>query len=519
MKKNIRPKIEITLNRDYKMQTSSISEDFNFIYLEKADSGSSLDAEFNFFLDEYSQALPPPGDPEESAVEGVFLIQPNAEENGQDLHGTQKSYHLSTIVDNQKEDDSFILDQSDEENKDESVSYLTIFHPEIKAFTGKKYEIIFDENKQDLSSSPACSLSYFAVNQNTELESTIDLNQTSQTHLIVQTQDYKQNIKEEEQSDFCLTENNPPNKIKLSNQNVEKKEDQVEINSRNLIPETVFKKNLDDEKKSQGISINQLQAQELFKETSESKNPSNENKNPEQISLLDQSKDRSESDVTMQSFFDRDTNLDSLIKELNLKEKKDDLSSSEIKTDPLNHENIESHLEPDPIYTEHSVRQDFQLSFENRSNLKTPDSLDAKEMISQLTDRVEHFALSQKNGKMTIHLEPENLGTIVVNIRTRGDLTETDIRASHLEVCKMLDKNSLQLQQSLESKGLSLDSFTVSQQFENQNHQQGTFSDSRQETTRQFQLMSTRSSSPASEKSFIPTIVNTGSESGLDYRI
>ncbi len=519
MKKNIRPKIEITLNRDHKMQTLSIAEDFNFIYLEKADAGSSLDAEFNFFLDEYSQALPPPGDPEESAVEGVFLIQPNAEENRQDLHGTQKNYHLSTIVNNQQEDDPFMLDQADEENKDESVSYLTIFHPEIKAFADKKHGIIFDENKKDLSSPPVCSLSSFVVNQNTELESIIDLNQSNQTPLIVQTQDHKQNIKEDEQSDFCPTENNPPNKIKLSNQNVEKKEDQVEITFRNLIPETAFKKNFDDEKKSQGISINQLQAQELFKATSEAENPSNENKNSEQISLLHQSKDRSESDVTIQSFFDDDTNLDSLIKELNPKEKRDDLSSSEIKTDPLNHENIESDLEPRPFYTEHLVRQDFQLSFENRSNLKTSDSLDAKEMISQLTERIEHFALSQKSGKMTIHLEPKNLGTIVVNIRTRGDLTETDIRASHLEVCKMLDKNSLQLQQSLESKGLSLDSFTVSQQFENQNHQQGTFSDSRQETTRQFQLMSTRSSSLDSQKSFVPTIVNTGSESGLDYRI
>ena len=81
-----------------------------------------------------------------------------------------------------------------------------------------------------------------------------------------------------------------------------------------------------------------------------------------------------------------------------------------------------------------------------------------------IVDHIQEIAASQGRGRVVIRLQPEDLGSITVSVRSFGQRVEADIRASNDAVRDALVANRGDLVQSVESKGLSLDSFNVGQE-------------------------------------------------------
>ena len=81
-----------------------------------------------------------------------------------------------------------------------------------------------------------------------------------------------------------------------------------------------------------------------------------------------------------------------------------------------------------------------------------------------IVDHIQEIAASQGRGRVVIRLQPEDLGTITVSVRSFGQRVEADIRASNDAVRDALVANRGDLVQSVESKGLSLNSFNVGQE-------------------------------------------------------
>ncbi len=78
-----------------------------------------------------------------------------------------------------------------------------------------------------------------------------------------------------------------------------------------------------------------------------------------------------------------------------------------------------------------------------------------------IVDHIQEIAASQGRGRVVIRLQPEDLGTITVSVRSFGQRVEADIRASNDTVRDALVASRGDLVQSVESKGLSLGSFNV----------------------------------------------------------
>ncbi len=504
------------------METSSIAEDFCFVHLEKKDISSNPDPEFSFFLDEYeySQALPPPGKSEENFMKDVFLIEPNAKENRQDLHKNKNLSDSDLTADPSPKEDSYLSAPHDEIKTDEPIWLFAATHPVVQPFIKREDQQIDLKSSKiqtlPLASSLAQDKINFQVFEKMSQELPSDLHNIHQTFSAIQSNEVHENLKadqnrqvslpklREEKSDFFLTQDLTQD---------------LSSNEINLVKEYPFdKKEVQSSSTSQTVPKNEqtLSIQKIQSGKTHDLPFSDKN--------IDQTSDHAKTDSLETLSSDDNINLDSLMQDLTKKPKKldlkvQDLDLNNLQKDSFKDDKIEVQIEPPLPYTEHSLHQNLDTHFKDKDNLQISDLMDTKSSISLIADRIEEFALSQRNGKITIHLEPEELGTIIVKINTRGDQTKADIYASNTEVCKILDKNSLQLEQMLESKGLSLDSFTVSQQSGHQGHHQRSFSDSREEITRQVQLMSVRPTNENAQKSFMHPIVNLGSESGLDYRI
>ncbi|MCH7903132.1 MAG: flagellar hook-length control protein FliK [Armatimonadetes bacterium] len=94
--------------------------------------------------------------------------------------------------------------------------------------------------------------------------------------------------------------------------------------------------------------------------------------------------------------------------------------------------------------------------------------LAAQQIVSSvhdsIIDHIQEIAASQGRGRVVIRLQPEDLGSITVSVRSFGQRVEADIRASNDAVRDALVAHRGDLVQSVESKGLSLDSFNVGQE-------------------------------------------------------
>lgn len=85
-----------------------------------------------------------------------------------------------------------------------------------------------------------------------------------------------------------------------------------------------------------------------------------------------------------------------------------------------------------------------------------------KEAVNQFVKRAEQFLLARKDGAITIHLEPRELGSITLTVNNGSDGIRAEIKASNHQVQQQLEANKQNLVQQVESKGLSLGSLNVS---------------------------------------------------------
>ena len=75
-------------------------------------------------------------------------------------------------------------------------------------------------------------------------------------------------------------------------------------------------------------------------------------------------------------------------------------------------------------------------------------------------------AARPKNG-VTVHLSPENFGTVTVVVKAIGRTVDTQLFASEDRVREALDQNQTRLTEAMNSRGFQLQSVSVSQQSNN----------------------------------------------------
>lgn len=94
-----------------------------------------------------------------------------------------------------------------------------------------------------------------------------------------------------------------------------------------------------------------------------------------------------------------------------------------------------------------------------------PDSLPTTEQVQatkqKLIEQIEEIAATRKNGRVTIKLSPDDLGSITLAVRSIGNEIETKVTASNENVRHALQAHRADLVQSVESRGLTMNSFTV----------------------------------------------------------
>lgn len=111
------------------------------------------------------------------------------------------------------------------------------------------------------------------------------------------------------------------------------------------------------------------------------------------------------------------------------------------------------------------------LHLSSAVNIATPDltkpSLKPEEaelVVKQVADKIQLLAAARPRNGVTIHLNPDDLGSITVVIKSVGRVVDTQITASDPRVSEALDQNRLRLAEAMDSKGYQLQSVSVSQQ-------------------------------------------------------
>lgn len=79
-----------------------------------------------------------------------------------------------------------------------------------------------------------------------------------------------------------------------------------------------------------------------------------------------------------------------------------------------------------------------------------------KLVMNQVADRIESLIAMSPRQRMTLRLDPAELGTIELTVKTDGRVVEAHIRASQEPVRAALDNGRQSLQQVLEAKGLQM---------------------------------------------------------------
>lgn len=89
---------------------------------------------------------------------------------------------------------------------------------------------------------------------------------------------------------------------------------------------------------------------------------------------------------------------------------------------------------------------------------------EAELVVKQVADKLYMLAAARPRNGVTIHLNPDDLGSITVVIKSVGKMIETQITASDARVSEALDQNRTRLAEAMDSKGYQLQSVSVSQQ-------------------------------------------------------
>ncbi|MFY9234828.1 MAG: flagellar hook-length control protein FliK [Fimbriimonadaceae bacterium] len=87
-----------------------------------------------------------------------------------------------------------------------------------------------------------------------------------------------------------------------------------------------------------------------------------------------------------------------------------------------------------------------------------------REVVRQVSERIEHLAAMRSTETITVKLEPFELGTITLSIKASEGNVETRIAASNDQVRQALELNGAQLSRALEGKGLNLSQMSVGHQ-------------------------------------------------------
>ncbi len=85
-------------------------------------------------------------------------------------------------------------------------------------------------------------------------------------------------------------------------------------------------------------------------------------------------------------------------------------------------------------------------------------------VIRQVADRIELLAASRPSSGVVIHLEPRDLGSITLVVKSQGDSVDAQLYASHDHVRSALQQSHAQLGQSLQQRGIQLGSVSVGAQ-------------------------------------------------------
>ena len=90
-------------------------------------------------------------------------------------------------------------------------------------------------------------------------------------------------------------------------------------------------------------------------------------------------------------------------------------------------------------------------------------SVDRVAVVRQVADRIELLAAAPRDG-VTVRLEPRDLGSITLVVKSHGDEVEAHILASNEAVRGALEGSRTQLRDALEARGLNLGAMTVGQE-------------------------------------------------------
>ena len=95
-----------------------------------------------------------------------------------------------------------------------------------------------------------------------------------------------------------------------------------------------------------------------------------------------------------------------------------------------------------------------------------------KSVVDQISDRIETLVFAKKSSQVSIKLNPLDLGSITLSVKSFGSKIDAEVTASHEHVRAALEANRQMLVQTVESRGLALNSFNVGQeQNSNASHQ------------------------------------------------
>jgi len=94
----------------------------------------------------------------------------------------------------------------------------------------------------------------------------------------------------------------------------------------------------------------------------------------------------------------------------------------------------------------------------------TLDRPQTQAVIRQITDRIEFMAAVRPRDGITVHLQPQGLGTVSLVVKSVGKLVDAQILASNPDVRDALENSKAQLASSVEHRGMQLNTVTVGSQ-------------------------------------------------------
>ena len=122
-------------------------------------------------------------------------------------------------------------------------------------------------------------------------------------------------------------------------------------------------------------------------------------------------------------------------------------------------------------FEETKIDGDSKIDLSSAVSAATPElkkpSLKPEEaelVVKQVADKLHMLAAARPRNGVTIHLNPDDLGSITVVIKSVGRMVDTQITASDSRVSEALDQNRSRLVEAMDSKGYQLQSVSVSQQ-------------------------------------------------------